>query len=189
MKRNVFGGFAIAGGLALWATVGAAAQGTTTAATFDPSTCPAADQLSLQPSLTGINSPEATAQLTELNADATLGKAEIVADTNAALAELSSGNDDEANSEDGLSTLTIDAKIMTIKAAGCQALGALVAEYNQAVAELKAEFTQPEPTVQPEPENHKKADVDKDNERQDTERDQPEQSQTTISSTSREGND
>ena len=188
MKRNVFGAFAIAGGLALWATVGAAAQTTTTAATFDPSTCPAADQLTLQQSLTGTNSPEATAQLTELNADATLAKAEIVADANGALAELASGNDDEADSEDGLSTLTLDARIMAIKAAACQALGALVSEYNEAIAELKAEFTQPEPTVQPKPEKHEKADVDKDNERQDTERDQPEQRQTTISST-REGND
>ena len=187
MKRNVFGAFAIAGGLALWATIGAAAQGTATAATFDPSKdCTPDQQLKLETSL-GVNSTEATAQLTELNAEATLGQAAIVASANAALAELTAENADEASDEDATSTLTLDAKTLAIKAAACQSIAELAAEYNATFAELKAELTQPEPTVnQPKPE---KDDVEKDSERHETERDQPEQRQTQLRSTEREGND
>lgn len=148
MNRNVFGAFAIAGGLALWATVGAAAQGTTTAATFDPSKdCPQADQLVLTTSLSGVNSTnaaEAAAELQELNAEATLAQGEIVADANAALAELTTEDADESSDEDGTTTLTLAAKITAIKTAACQALGNLVTEYNAAIAELTAEFTQPQ---------------------------------------------
>ena len=148
MKRSVFGGFAIAGGLALWATVGASAQGTTTAAaTFDPTKdCPTADQLVLKQSLSGVpaaNATEAADQLTELNMEATLANTEIIAEANGAINELTAENADESDSEDGTTTLTLDARIAAVKVAACAALGNLVTEYNAAIAALTAEFTKP----------------------------------------------
>lgn len=179
MNRTVLGAFAIAGGLALWATIGASAQGSTAPPTFDPSTCPAQDQLQLQQSLTGINSADATAQLQELNADATMAKAEIVADTNEALAELTAENADEgSDEEDGTTGLTLDARILAIKTEACQALGNLVKDYNSAIAELTAEFSEPQQGKDVDQEKPEKQDVERD-----TEREQPE------SSTEREGHD
>ena len=187
MRRSVFGGFAIAGGLALWAAIGASAQGSTTAAaSFDPTKeCPSADQLVLKQSLSGVsaaNAAEAAAELQELNAEASLANSEIIAEANGALAELTAEHADESSDEDGTTALTLDAKILAIKTAACQALGNLVSEYNAAIAALPAEFTQPNNDDKEKPAGTATT------REHDTEREAPE-SDHRISSSERSGDD
>ena len=164
MKRNLFGAIIVAGGLTLWAAVGSFAQDLTPTQAKDAvSNCATTLTLTSPSGFTG----EAAANVAETNAEATIGLAEITAEANQSIDELATENDEEDSAK---SAQKLSAQLNTIVAEACQAISNLVAEYNAAIAEIKAEAAQPKVDR---PENEK-ADVEKpESQQHDSERDQP----------------
>jgi hypothetical protein len=169
MKRNLLGAIAVASGLTLWSTVGSLAQDLTPAQAKDAvSNC--AKTLTLTPE-TGFTG-EAAAIVAETNAEATLGLAEITAEANQSIDEVATENDEEDSAK---SAQTLSTQLNAIVSQACQAIANLQAEYNAAIAEIKAEVAQPEQPKADQPETEK-ADVEKpESEPSDSERDQPKQ--------------
>ncbi len=163
MKRNLFGAIVVAGGLTLWATVGSFAQDLTPAQAKDAvSKC--AQTLTLTP--TSGFSGEAAANVAETNLETTLAAAEITAEANQSIDEVATENDEEDSAS---SAQTLNARLNAIVAEACVNLQA---EYNAAIAEIKAEVAESK-VDQPEQE---KADVEQpESEHHDMERDQPQQ--------------
>jgi len=174
MKRNVFGGLLVAGGLALWTSVASFASDTTPTATPDAAIAACAANFSVTDpaSLTG----DAKGAVTELNVETSASLSEIVGEANSAIAELKANTDEE----DGNNPVALAASVTAIETAACAAISNLIAEYSAAVTEIKAESTQPsvdKPEVdKPEADQAEKPEVEN--------ADQPE-----VHSTSREGND
>jgi hypothetical protein len=161
MKRNLFGAIVVAGVLSMWSAAGSFAADLTPAQAKDAvSNCAKTLQLTSVSGFTG----EAAANVAETNADATMGVAEITAEANQSIDEAATENDDE---DTATSAATLSAELNAIVTEACQSITALQAEYNAAIAEIRAEST--EPTVNPpKPE---KTDVEKqDTEKQDVEK-------------------
>jgi hypothetical protein len=173
MKRNVFGAMIVAGGLALWTSVAGFADFTPATAKAAIATCAATVVLTDPATLTG----EGAVQAKALNAETTVGLAEITAEANSSIDELAAEKADEDNAKDARG---VSAQLTAIVDEACQSIAGLKAEYAAAIAELKAESTQPnaeKPEVdKPEVDKAEKPEVEK--------ADKPE-----VRSTSREGND
>src|ERR1700737_1689469 len=84
MKRNVFGAIIVAGGLALWTSVAGFADFTPVSAKAAVATCAATVVLTDPATLSGGAATEAKA----LNAETTVGLAEITAEANDSIDEL-----------------------------------------------------------------------------------------------------
>ncbi len=172
MKRNVFGALIVAGGLALWTSVAGLADFTPATAKAAIATCAATVVLTDPATLTG----EAGTEAKDLNAETTIGLAEITAEANSSIDELAAENADEDGEKDARA---VSAQLTGIVDEACQSIANLKAEYAAAIAELKAESTQPEA---------KQTDVEKqDVEKQDVEQQDTEKPE--VRSTEREGND
>src|SRR5438445_11087645 len=96
MKRNVFGALIVAGGLALWTSVAGLADFTPATAKAAIATCAATVVLTDPATLTGEGAPEAKA----LNAETTVGLAEITAEANDSIDELAAEKADEDTAKD-----------------------------------------------------------------------------------------
>jgi chorismate mutase len=172
MQRNVFGATIVAGGLALWTSVAGLADFTPVTAKAAIATCAATVVLTDPATLTSEAATEAKA----LNAETTVGLAEMTAEANSNIDELAAENADEDGAKDARA---INAQLTAIVDEACPSIANLKAEYAAAIAELKAESTQPEV---------KQTDVEKqDVEKQDVEKHDAEKPE--VRSTSREGND
>jgi hypothetical protein len=169
MKRNLFGAIVVAGGLTLWSAVGSFAADLTPAQAKDAvSTCAKTLTLTDPSGFSG----EAAANVAETNAGATLAVAEITAEANQSIDEAATENDDEDTAK---TAQTLSSELNAIVTEACQAITNLQAEYNAAIAEIKAEVAQPEPPKVDQPEKEK-ADVEKpESEHQDSEREQTQQ--------------
>jgi protein-tyrosine-phosphatase len=173
MKRNVFGAAIVAGGLALFTTVAGFADYTTgPAAKAAIATCASTVVLTDPATLTGEAATEATA----LNAETTAGLAEITAEANSNIDEAVA----ETTDEDGVKDATaLSAQLTETVVDACKAIANLKAEYDAAIAELKAESAQ---VKQPEVE---KQDVEK----PETETRDAESNRSENSGSDREGSD
>jgi chorismate mutase len=173
MKRNVFGAMMVAGGLGLWTSVAGFADFTPATAKAAIATCAATVVLTDPATLTGEGAGEAKA----LNAETTVGLAEITAEANSSIDELAAEKADEDSAKDARG---VSAQLTAIVDEACQSIVGLKAEYAAAIAELKAESTQPN-VEKPEVDKPK---VDKAEKPEAEKADKPE-----VRSTSREGND
>jgi hypothetical protein len=178
MNRNVFGAMIVAGGLALWTSVAGFADFTPATAKAAIATCASAVVLTDPTGLT----PQAATEAAAVKAEATVGLAEITAEANSNVDEAVAESTDEGAAKDAAA---LNAQLTEIVADACKAFANLKAEYDAAIAELKAESTTPE-VKQPEVdkqdvEKPEKPEVDKEK------ADKPEKPQ--VHSTTREGND
>ena len=173
MKRNVIGAMIVAGGLALYTSV-AGFAGTLTAsdAKTTISDCAKTVVLTNPATLTG----EAANGATALNAETTAALAEITAEANSNVDEAVAETTDEDGAKDAAA---LSAQLTEIVADACKAIANLKAEYDAAIAELKAEAAQ---VKQPEAE---KQDVEK----PETEKRDSESNRSETRSSDREGND
>lgn len=172
MNRNVFGATIVAGALALWTSVAGFADFTPATAKSAIATCAATVVLTDPATLTGEGATEAKA----LNAQTTVGLAEITAEANDSIDELAAEKADEDSAKD---VRGVNAQLTAIVDEACQSFASLKAEYAAAIAELKAESTQPDV---------KQTEVEKqDVEKKDVEK--PDVEKPEVRSTSREGND
>src|SRR4030081_2535152 len=131
MKRNVFGAMFVAGGLALWTSVAGFARFTPATAREAVATCAATVVLTDPATLTGEAGTEAKA----LNAETTVGLAEITAEADSSIDELAA----EKAEEDGVKDAkAVNAQLTTIVDEACKAIANLKVEYAAAIAELKA---------------------------------------------------
>jgi hypothetical protein len=137
MKRNVFGAMIVAGGLALWTSVAGFADFTPVSAKAAIATCAATVVLTDPATLSGAAATEAKA----LNAETTVGLAEITAEANSSIDELASEKADEDSAKD---TRAVNAQLTAIVDEACKSIANLKAEYAAAIAELKAPSTEPE---------------------------------------------
>jgi len=155
MKRNAFGAMIVAGGLALWTSVAGFADFTPATAREAVATCAATVVLTDPATLTGEAATEAKA----LNAETTVGLAEITAEANSSIDELAAEKADEDGAKDAKA---VNAQLTAIVDEACKAIASLKAEYAAAIAELTAPSTQPE-VKQTEVDNHdvEKQDVEK----------------------------
>ncbi len=173
MKRNVFGAVIVAGGLALFTSVAGFADYTTgPAAKAAIATCASTVVLTDPATLTGEAATEATA----LNAETTAGLGEITAEANSSIDEAVAETTDEDGAKDATA---LSAQLTEIVADACKAIANLKAEYDAAIAELKAESAQ---VKQPEVE---KQDVEK----PETETRDAESNRSEKSGSDSEGND
>ena len=183
MKRNVFGAAIVAGGLALFTTVAGFADYTTgPAAKAAIATCASTVVLTDPATLTGEAATEATA----LNAETTAGLAEITAEANSNIDEAVA----ETTDEDGVKDATaLSAQLTETVVDACKAIANLKAEYDAAIAELKAESAQ---VKQPEVEKQdvEKQDVEKkDVEKPETDKRDSASNRSETHGSDREGND
>jgi len=173
MTRNVFGAMIVAGGLALWTSVAGFADFTPATAKAAIATCAATVVLTDPATLPAQAATEATA----LNAETTVGLAEITAEANSSIDELAAENVDEDGAKDARA---INAQLTAVVDEACQSIASLKAEYAAAITELKAESTQP--NVEKQDGNQQEVDQAEKPEVENAEK--PE-----VRSTSREGND
>src|ERR1700737_4098560 len=137
MKRNVFGALIVAGGLALWTSVAGFADFTPATARAAVATCAATVVLTDPATLTG----DARTGAKALNAETTVGLAEITAEANSSIDELVAEKVDEDGAKDARA---VNAQLTAVVDEACKAIANLKAEYAAAIAELKAPSTQPE---------------------------------------------
>ena len=173
MTRNVFGAMIVAGGLALWTSVAAFADFTPATAKAAIATCAATVVLTDPATLPAQAATEAKA----LNAETTVGLAEITAEANSSIDELAAEKVDEDGAKDAR---PINAQLTAVVDEACQSIANLKAEYAAAITELKAESTQP--NVEKQDGNQQEVDQAEKPEVENAEK--PE-----VRSTSREGND
>ncbi|HEV2014137.1 MAG TPA: hypothetical protein VGR77_09680 [Candidatus Dormibacteraeota bacterium] len=178
MNRKLFGALLVAGGLALSTSVTGLAQDYTPQSAKDAiSACALTLKLTSLTTLTGAVATDATL----INLETTVGLGEITSEANRNIDELASGHADEDGTKDARA---VNAQLSAIVTGACQAITKLQAEYAAAIAELKAESTQPEQQVvqkQPAKPDVEKPDVEKpetekpETEKPDSERNQPAQ--------------
>ena len=173
MTRNVFGAMIVAGGLALWTSVAGFADFTPATAKAAIATCAATVVLTDPATLSAQAATEARA----LNAETTVGLAEITAEANSSIDELAAEKVDEDGAKDARA---INAQLTAVVDEACQSIANLKAEYAAAIAELKAESTQPNVEKQ----DGNQQEVDKAEKPEVENAEKPE-----VRSTSREGND
>ena len=173
MTRNVFGAMIVAGGLALWTSVAGFADFTPATAKAAIATCSATVVLTDPATLSAQAATEARA----LNAETTVGLAEITAEANSSIDELAAEKVDEDGAKDARA---INAQLTAVVDEACQSIANLKAEYAAAITELKAESTQP--NVEKQDGNQQEVDQAEKPEVENAEK--PE-----VRSTSREGND
>src|SRR3977135_4039044 len=137
MKRNVFGAMIVAGGLALWTGVAGFSDFSPPTAKEAVAACAAPVVRTAPAPLTGDAATEAKA----LNAETTVGLAEITAEANDGIDELAAKKADEDDAKEAKGG---KAKLNAIVDEACKAIANLKAEYAAAIAELKAGSTQPE---------------------------------------------
>jgi hypothetical protein len=176
MKRNVFGAMIVAGGLALWTSVAGFADFTPATAKAAIATCAATVVLTDPATLPAQAATEAKA----LNAETTVGLAEITAEANSSIDELAAEKADEDGAKDARA---INAQLTEIVDETCQSIANLKAEYAAAIAELKAGSTQPNVEKQ----DGNQQEVDKADKPEVEHADKAEKPE--VRSTSREGND
>jgi len=172
MTRNVFGAMIVAGGLALWTSVAGFADFTPATAKAAIATCAATVVLTDPATLSAQAATEARA----LNAETTVGLAEITAEANSSIDELAAEKVDEDGAKDARA---INAQLTAVVDEACQSIANLKSEYAAAITELKAESTQP--NVEKQDGNQQEVDQA---EKPEVENEKPE-----VRSTSREGND
>jgi hypothetical protein len=158
MKRNVFGAMIVAGGLALWTSVAGFADFTPATARAAIATCAATVVLTDPATLPANAVTEARA----LNAETTVGLAEITAEANSSIDELAAEKADEDGAKDARA---VNAQLTAIVDEACKAFANVKAEYAAAIAELRAGSTQPNVEQQngdqAESDKAEKADVEK----------------------------
>ena len=155
MKRNVFGAMIVAGGLALWTSVAGFADFTPATARAAVATCAATVVLTDPSTLSAGAATEAKA----LNAETTVGLAEITAEANDSIDELATK---KADADDAKDARGVNAQLTAIVDEACKAIANLKAEYAAALAELKAPSTQPEvKQTEVDTQNVEKQDVEK----------------------------
>jgi hypothetical protein len=155
MKRNVFGAIIVAGGLALWTSVAGFADFTPVSAKAAVATCAATVVLTDPATLSGEAATEAKA----LNAETTVGLAEITAEAGSSIDELAAEKVNDDGLKDGRA---LNAQLTAIVDEACKAIANLKAEYAAAIAELKAPSTQPElKQTEVDTQNVEKQDVEK----------------------------
>ena len=176
MNRNVFGAMIVAGALALWTSVAGFADFTPATAKAAIATCAATVVLTDPATLPAQAATEAKA----LNAETTVGLAEITAEANSSIDELAAEKADEDGAKDARA---INAQLTEIVDETCQSIANLKAEYAAAIAELKAGSTQPNVEKQ----DGNQQEVDKADKPEVEHADKAEKPE--VRSTSREGND
>ncbi|SRR5713101_5793943 len=181
MNRKLFGALLVAGGLALATSVTGLAQDYTPQSAKDAiSACALTFTLTPPSTLTGT----AAAEATKLNAEASVGLAEITAEANSRIDELAAEKAEEDGAKDARA---VNAQLSTIVTEACGEIADLQVEYAAAIAELKTEATQPEQQVvqkQPETQDVEKQDV----ETQDVEKPETDK-QASQRDSNREGDD
>ena len=118
MTRNVFGAMIVAGGLALWTSVAGFADFTPATAKAAIATCAATVVLTDPATLSAQAATEARA----LNAETTVGLAEITAEANSSIDELAAENVDEDGAKDARA---INAQLTAVVDEACQSIANL----------------------------------------------------------------
>jgi len=179
MKRNVFGAMIVAGGLALWTSVAGFADFTPATAKSAIATC-AATVVLTDPATLPAN---AVTEGKALNAETTVGLAEITAEANSSIDELAAEKADEDGVKDARAA---NAQLTAMVDEACKAFANLKAEYAAAIAELKAGSTQPNVEQQ----DGNQAEVDKAEKPEVEKADKPEKAEKPeVRSPKREGTD
>ena len=176
MTRNVFAAMIVAGGLALWTGGAGFADFTPATAKAAIATCAATVVLTDPATLPAQAATEGKA----LNAEATVGLAEITAEANSSIDELAAEKADDDGAKDARA---INVQLTAIVDEVCQSIANLKADYAAAIGELKAGSTPPK--VEKQDGNQQEVDqAEKPEVEHANKAEKPE-----VRSTSREGND